>query len=164
MSTFTEFKEKSTSEKVVLATIEASKRLFTYSLVSGTIYKRSVDNVVSRVKWNDTELTEGSSTSVSSGEFYFDSSTKELYVNNGSDPSVEFITVTFKFFFSTRPVILPNDLDNGFDVEWEGRILSIGNPKSVGKFPLTSYQESPALSLRIISQCFCINSTSGFDG
>ena len=29
---------------------------------------------------------------------------------------------------------------------------SIGNPKSVGKLPLTSYHESPASSLRITSQ------------
>src|ERR1700722_20394795 len=38
------------------------------------------------------------------------------------------------------------------------------NPKSVGRFPLTSCHESPALSLRITSQCFCMNNTSGRDG
>ena len=38
------------------------------------------------------------------------------------------------------------------------------NPKSVGKLPLTSCQESPASSLRITSQCFCMNSTFGRDG
>src|SRR6266567_3533137 len=37
-------------------------------------------------------------------------------------------------------------------------------PKSVGRLPLTSFQFSPASSLRITSQCFCINSTSGRDG
>ncbi len=41
---------------------------------------------------------------------------------------------------------------------------SIGNPKSVGRFPLTSRQDSPASSLRMTSQCFCMNSTSGRDG
>src|SRR5213592_5247316 len=41
---------------------------------------------------------------------------------------------------------------------------SIGNPKSVGKLPLTSCHESPASSLRITSQCFCINSVFGRDG
>ena len=41
---------------------------------------------------------------------------------------------------------------------------SIGNPKSVGRFPLISCQDSPASSLRITSQCFCMNSTFGRDG
>src|SRR5207247_3056413 len=40
----------------------------------------------------------------------------------------------------------------------------MGNPKSVGKFPLTSCHESPASSLRITSQCFCMNSVFGRDG
>src|ERR671922_218521 len=38
---------------------------------------------------------------------------------------------------------------------------SIGKPKSEGRFPLTSCHDSPASSLRITSQCFCMNSTSG---
>ena len=41
---------------------------------------------------------------------------------------------------------------------------SIGNPKSVGRFPLTSRHDSPASSLRMTSQCFCMNSTPGRDG
>ena len=41
---------------------------------------------------------------------------------------------------------------------------SIGNPKSVGRLPLTSCHDSPASSLRMTSQCFCMNSTSGRDG
>src|SRR2546423_1944013 len=40
----------------------------------------------------------------------------------------------------------------------------MGNPKSLGKFPLTSVHESPALSLRITSQCFCMNNVLGRDG
>src|SRR5438045_1685154 len=41
---------------------------------------------------------------------------------------------------------------------------SIGKPKSVGRFPLTSCHCSPALSERITSQCFCMNRTPGRDG
>ncbi len=37
-------------------------------------------------------------------------------------------------------------------------------PKSLGKSPLTSCQESPPSSLRMTSQCFCMKSTSGRDG
>ena len=40
----------------------------------------------------------------------------------------------------------------------------MGKPKSVGRLPLTSCQLSPASSLRMTSQCFCMNSTSGRDG
>ena len=40
----------------------------------------------------------------------------------------------------------------------------MGKPKSLGRLPLTSYQLSPASSLRITSQCFCMNRVSGFDG
>ena len=40
----------------------------------------------------------------------------------------------------------------------------MGKPKSLGRLPLTSYQLAPASSLRITSQCFCMNSRSGFDG
>jgi hypothetical protein len=41
---------------------------------------------------------------------------------------------------------------------------SIANPKSVGRLPLTSTHESPASTLRITSQCFCMNSTFGREG
>src|SRR5260370_21347553 len=41
---------------------------------------------------------------------------------------------------------------------------SITKPKSVGRFPLTSCQLSPASSLRITSQCFCMYSAFGRDG
>src|SRR6267143_6045752 len=40
---------------------------------------------------------------------------------------------------------------------------SMTNPKSVGRLPLTSCQESPASSERMTSQCFCMNSTLGRD-
>src|SRR5437879_1382973 len=40
---------------------------------------------------------------------------------------------------------------------------SMGNPKSVGRLPLTSRHDSPASSLRITSQCFCMKSTFGRD-
>ena len=41
---------------------------------------------------------------------------------------------------------------------------SIGKPKSLGRLPLTSCQDSPASSLRMTSQCFCMYSTSGRAG
>ena len=42
--------------------------------------------------------------------------------------------------------------------------MSIGNPKSEGRLPLISRQESPASSVRMTSQCFCMNSVSGREG
>src|SRR5258705_109399 len=38
------------------------------------------------------------------------------------------------------------------------------NPKSVGRLPLTSRQESPPSSERMTSQCFCMNNTPGREG
>ena len=40
----------------------------------------------------------------------------------------------------------------------------MANPKSVGKLPLTSCHDSPASSLRMTSQCFCMKSTFGRAG
>src|SRR5437660_200625 len=37
----------------------------------------------------------------------------------------------------------------------------MAKPKSVGRLPLTSRQESPASSVRSTSQCFCMKSTLG---
>src|SRR2546425_324095 len=39
----------------------------------------------------------------------------------------------------------------------------MGKQKSGGSFPLPSRHDSPASSLRITSQCFCMNSTPGRD-
>src|SRR6516162_3747815 len=40
----------------------------------------------------------------------------------------------------------------------------MGKPKSVGKLPLISRQLSPPSSVRMTSQCFCMNSVLGRDG
>ena len=40
----------------------------------------------------------------------------------------------------------------------------MGKPKSLGRLPLISYQLAPASSLRITSQCFCMNRRSGLEG
>src|SRR5207248_6168593 len=42
--------------------------------------------------------------------------------------------------------------------------MSIGNPKSEGRFPLTSRHVSPASSVRMTSQCFCMKRVSGREG
>ena len=42
--------------------------------------------------------------------------------------------------------------------------MSIGKPKSVGRLPLTSTHESAPSSLRMTSQCFCMNRTFGRPG
>src|SRR6267142_541384 len=40
----------------------------------------------------------------------------------------------------------------------------MGKPKSDGRFPLTSCHDAPPSSLRMTSQCFCMNSTPGREG
>ena len=41
---------------------------------------------------------------------------------------------------------------------------SMAKPKSVGRLPLTSRHVSPASSVRMTSQCFCMNRVSGRAG
>jgi hypothetical protein len=62
-------------------------------------------------------------------EFFYDASAKRLYINCGENPAENEIIITHRFFFSTTPLILPYDLLNGIDVEWQpivSQIASIG--------------------------------------
>lgn len=70
--------------------------------VSGSIYKQSFDygEVVSCLD-DGAELTEASSSSVSSNEFYYDSDSSELYINIGSNPSGSRIVATYELYFGT---------------------------------------------------------------
>src|SRR5690606_6210576 len=67
-----------------------------------------------------TENTEGIE-SLDSGEYYLDRENDILYIRSFNDehPNTLFITVFVTFFFSNEPVVLPFDLDSGFEVYWE---------------------------------------------
>jgi hypothetical protein len=125
-NTYADFQAKTRSSKILLCHIEPKQRLSVFTLESGSIYKKSVNYVVVNIKENGTSLTEASSSSLSSGEWYYDNISGDLYVNTSEDsnPSSKTIIATYRLFFSNRPIDLPYDLNSGFDVHYEGRISS----------------------------------------
>ncbi len=119
--TFESFSKKSSSEKILLAHLEPSKRLLSWEFFRDNIWKKSVDFFVISVEIDGVALREGANNGLQCGEFYFDSKTKELYVRTDleQDPSDVFAAVTFRMFFSSSGETLPYDLSIGQDVFYE---------------------------------------------
>jgi hypothetical protein len=128
MTTYAQFAALTHSEKVILATIEARKKHKIFTLHAGAVYKKTVDYFVSGVFQETTALAAGANPTLSAGQYYFDIATKILYVrmSDSTDPKTKNVIVTYRFFFSNRPSILPYDLNTGADIEWEGRLKDIG--------------------------------------
>ena len=123
----TDFINKFSSEKITLAHVHGSTRLFTWALDSGSVYKRSVPYFVYSLKQGTTELTAVSSVgAVSEGTYFYDSVAGELYVhtNGSTNPqTAEEMIVTYRLFYSSAPVTCSWDLtDTGKHVHYEGRI------------------------------------------
>lgn len=119
VSTYSAFKNLTSSEKNILAWVHGNQRVFNFTNVSGTIYKKTMSYYVVAVENDGTALTDGGDTTPDSGEFYFDTTTKELYINIGEDPTGNFIAVTYRLFFSDSGQNLSYDLDSGQVVHYE---------------------------------------------
>ena len=126
MTTFQEHKAKTSSEKIVLAWVEPSQRLFGWTVHAGSVYKRVTSYYVVGVRQDGTAFTEVASIAAvdAVGKWYFDSATKTLYVRStGSvDPGTLWTDVTYRLFFSNAPIDLPADLASGVEVPYEARI------------------------------------------
>lgn len=126
---YSDYITKAASEKVMLAWVEPAQQLVGWTLDSGSIYQKAVDYYVIEVKESQTVLTEVASKAAitSSGEWFFDSVTKVLYVRTTGDvnPGTIFIVATYRQFFSDAPYNLPYDLASGREVEYESRILGV---------------------------------------
>lgn len=125
-ATYSDYANKTRSSKVVLCHIEPKQRLSVFSLDSGTIYRKAVDYFVINVSEDNSDLTEASSSSLSSGEWYYDAISGDLYVNttDDADPRTKKIIVTYRLFYSNRSIDLPFDLDSGSEVHYDGRLKS----------------------------------------
>lgn len=126
---FDTFKNKVSSEKITLATIEPAKRLIGFTLHSGSIYKiLSFDiAVITSIKHSGVALTEVASVAeCTAGKFYNDRTNRILYLQTSTsvDPNSVFLHMNFKLFFASVPVTLPYDLASGFDVYWEPQIAN----------------------------------------
>ena len=116
-------------KKTVLAHIFPTQRIILWSLDSGAVYKTKVDHFVESVLVDSTELSEGVSTSLNSGEFYFDFDSKYIYVRmtDDSNPQSNYVSVKYKIFFSNVAINLPHDLSSGKEVCYQPLIYKISD-------------------------------------
>lgn len=131
-TTYSQFSQAISSEKITLAILEASKRLVAWTNHSGYIYKKISQDfqAISHLKYNSTQLTQVYSLSaVVAGTFFNDRDNLILYVWNtdNSNPASNFMSVTFKLFYSNAPVNAPYDLSTGFEVYWEPSLKKTSN-------------------------------------
>jgi len=122
LSTYSEYQALSASEKLVLATIEASQRLMGWTLYSGSVYTVSFSySVISSIEENGTTLTSvGSIGAVVASSYFHDRDNGLIYLraSDSTNPNGKVEVCTFKLFFANGPVRAPHDLSTGFDVEW----------------------------------------------
>jgi hypothetical protein len=105
--TYATQKELIASRKDLLAVIECAERVTDWVNVSGNTYyydfQISNEHIeyVSGIKRKGVALTLASSSSVSSGEYYWDYSAKRLYINTTISSSI-YIIVFFEMYFATK--------------------------------------------------------------
>jgi len=126
--TRTQFIQASSSEKIVLTQINGKKRLYVFTGPVSLVFSKVVDNYVVGVQQDDSDLTEVADLgSIVEGTFFYDSvtSTLSLRLNGDVAPDTVEVIAKFKFFFGSKTVQLPHDLQNiSNDVNWDGRIVS----------------------------------------
>lgn len=128
---YQEYAGLSRSKKYLLAHLEAKQKLKLFTLFSGSTYVRSVPYFVVGLRVNGALLTQGSSTTLSPGQWYFSPSEGKLYLHtpNSLDPKKHSIYVTYRFFYSNYSCDLPSDLATGETVHYDARILTVGDLK-----------------------------------
>lgn len=148
------------SEKITLVTMESEKLAKLFTLDTGFVYYKDVDNFVSGVNHDGVALVQAPTyLDLSEGEFFFDITARRLYVwlFNDADPVAEEIGIVYRFFFSNAPLILPYDLDAGEQVEWHPYIEAID---SIGQ---QLDDENTGIVLETRSAIKLINSDGFFD-
>ncbi len=112
--TYAEFQNAVASEKVVLAAIEARKRLMGWTLDSGSIYKLtsfSAARVVS-IEDSGTAYTESATLAgVAAGYYYHDRANSILYLraSDSSNPNSRFLVLSEYLYFSNSGISAPYD-------------------------------------------------------
>lgn len=154
---FAEFKNQTRSQKVVLVTLESKKQFKVFSLVSGTIYEKSVGFFVVGVNAGGVSLEQTTGTP-GVGQFSFNAQTGKVTLNTGVDPVTQSVFFTFRHFFSTLPAALPYDLNTGSVVDWEPRIKN-----DVSDLKLELDYENTGIALETSSNAVFINTDGFFD-
>lgn len=121
------FTSAQSSEKIILAQVEGTRRLLGWTLHSGNIYYKDVVYFVVGLYEDVTELTEAASLgAVTAGKWYYDSALGRLYVETtgSTDPADEELIVTYRLFYANAPVTASHDLTaTGKHVEYKARIM-----------------------------------------
>lgn len=121
------------SEKVSLVVMLAEQRakLFTPYDIPNGIYVRDVDYFVESVKEFGFDLIKVPTIAemVDNGTYCFIPEERKVYVRTagGLDPKTSNVSIVYRFHFSSAPVILPYDLNNGYEVEWLPYVDAIGS-------------------------------------
>ena len=104
-NTYSEFANKTRSEKIVLCHMEPVERLLIWTPDSGSQYKRAVDFFVVGISDGLIGHTEGT-LPLNSGEWFFDSEAGEVYIrtSDDSDPNTRDIVATYRLFYSSYPL------------------------------------------------------------
>jgi hypothetical protein len=123
-----DYASKSASTKLALAHLFPREKVRAWTLVSGTVYQVNPRAFISAVHNGTTALTSVTGTPAVS-EWSYDPITNLLLINTGADPRGQDIILTYKYCFSTAPIVLPHDLDQGAEVEYDARVLDIGDLK-----------------------------------
>ena len=120
--TYNEFKDAVISEKITLVHLHAKQYLLTFTNYSGDVYVRDVDHVITNVVQNGAILTEVSAIgAIIIGTYFYDMAANKLYVYS-TDIGNDKYLVTYRLFFSTAPVNLSYDLNNGDEVSYDSRL------------------------------------------
>jgi hypothetical protein len=118
-----DFANKTSSQKVVLAHLEAVERVKTFTLDG--VYKKTMPFFVVGVRDGSIILEKG----VGPDEWEYDPLTSILSINSATDPVERKITVVYRLFLANIPFNLPFDLNLGADVEYLPLITTIGQLK-----------------------------------
>ena len=125
---YSDYQAQTSSEKTVLATIDASVRLMGWNQVSTTaVYSIACSQtILLATEESGVAYSLASSSACAAGQYYLDTTAQLLYVQSfGSvNPNGLFVAATYRFFFANTPITLPFDLASGAEVFWEPMLQS----------------------------------------
>lgn len=123
LTTYSQYQNLASSEKVALVIIEAKKRLVGWVVHSGSTYKiTNFDHpvLVSIEDSGTAYASVGSIGAITAGTYFHDRAAKTVYLraSDSSNPNSRYLVLTFRLYFSNFPIKAPYDLSTGFELEW----------------------------------------------
>jgi len=159
LTTYAEFSTNPRSEKGILAWVEPTQKLITFTLFSGAVYSRITSYFVIGVSASGTDLTEGSSSTLNASEWFFDAVNLTLYVrmSDDLDPKTHDLSVKYRLFYSNLDYNLPYDLASGEVVNYDALIMGSS------KFSQELDEEQTGISLESTGSIKFQNTGGHFD-